>query len=435
LARQAESINHSYDIINTLESIKAEITDAETGVRGYAITKDFHYLTPYNSGSKNVTRLLGTLKALTARYDPYLPKVDSLSKLVNTRLQDLKTFIRDFERSGFVLTDEMVSARDVNKRIMENIRATVQELKAEEQMTMGRRNELLQRFFTGTAIITVVSLIIALVTIFFSLITYNRQSKAKAEADRSVRAYSQELEARVNELKKVNAELEELRSIEKFASTGRIARTIAHEVRNPLTNISLATEQLKEVAGPNEDSDQLLGMIGRNVNRINQLVSDLLTATKFQQLEYTSVNINDLIDEALDLARDRIELNRVQVEKHYDRNDSVLWIDKEKIKLAFLNIIVNAIEAMEKERGVLTIKTYTDGSKCIIDFGDNGSGMDAETVQKLFDPYFTSKANGNGLGLTNTQNIILSHKGNIHVTSKRGVGSNFIVTLNASEHS
>ena len=432
LARQSESITHSYDIINTLESIKAEITDAETGVRGYAITKDFHYLKPYNTGSRNVIHLLVTLKALTAAYDPYLQRADSLARMINKRLSDLKKFIQDFERSGFVLTDEILSSRDANKILMENIRSLVQELKREEQLTMDRRNEVLQRFFKSTTIITVVSLIIALVTIFYSLVMYNRQNKAKEEADRNVRAYSQELEARVNELKKVNGELEELRSIEKFASTGRIARTIAHEVRNPLTNISLAAEQLKETSGGNEDSDQLLGMISRNVNRINQLVSDLLTATKSQQLEFTSVNINDLVDEALDLARDRIELNRIRVEKHYDKSICQLSVDVEKIKLSFLNIIVNAIEAMEKDKGVLTITTYNAASKCIIDFGDNGMGIDPETVQKLFDPYFTSKTNGNGLGLTNTQNIILSHKGNIHVRSFKGKGSNFIVTLNTT---
>ena len=96
------------------------------------------------------------------------------------------------------------------------------------------------------------------------------------------------------------------------------------------------------------------------------------------------------------------------------------WVDKEKIKLAFLNIIVNAIEAMEKDKGVLTIRTFKQGNKCIVEFSDNGTGMDEDTVQKLFDPYFTSKANGNGLGLTNTQNIILNHKGNINVRSKVG---------------
>jgi len=226
-----------------------------------------------------------------------------------------------------------------------------------------------------------------------------------------------------------------LRSIEKFAATGRIARTIAHEVRNPLTNISLAAEQLREITNQGEEADQLLEMISRNVNRINQLVSDLLSSTKFEQLEFTSVNINDLVDEALDLARDRIELNHIKVEKDYDKNQCRIWVDKEKIKLSFLNIIVNAIEAMEKDKGVLTIKTIREGNKCMVEFSDNGTGIDEETIQKLFDPYFTSKTNGNGLGLTNTQNIILNHKGNINVRSKLGKGSSFVVTLNITDSS
>ena len=135
---------------------------------------------------------------------------------------------------------------------------------------------------------------IALVTIFYSLITYNRENKAKEKADRNAKVYSLELEERVNDLNKANAELEELRSIEKFAATGRIARTIAHEVRNPLTNISLASEQLKEITRQSEEGDLLLQMISRNVNRINQLVSDLLNSTRFEQLDYTPANINEL---------------------------------------------------------------------------------------------------------------------------------------------
>src|SRR5688572_2642802 len=112
LAKQSESISHSYDVINTLESIKAEIADAETGVQGYALTKDFRYLKPYNSGSKKVIALLDNLKALTVGNQPYQMKVDTLNALIKTRLADLKDFIQKFERSGFVVTDENISSRN-----------------------------------------------------------------------------------------------------------------------------------------------------------------------------------------------------------------------------------------------------------------------------------------------------------------------------------
>jgi signal transduction histidine kinase len=174
----------------------------------------------------------------------------------------------------------------------------------------------------------------------------------------------------------------------------------------------------------------LLGMIGRSANRINQLVSDLLNSTRVEQLEFTPTDINRLLDEALELAQDRIELNHIKVIKHYDKNICELSLDKEKMKLAFLNIIVNAVEAMKNDDGVLVLRTFAAKDKCVIEFTDNGSGMDDETQQRLFEPFFTSKMKGTGLGLTHTQNIIINHKGNISVRSRVGQGSTFIVTLN-----
>ena len=430
LERDAISVSHSYAIINNLESIKAEITDAETGVRGYVITKDVRFLKPYNTGSKKVIVLLKELGNLTVNNKSNTTKLDSLNELIKRRLADLSGFITKFQQEGFIITDDMMASRIPNKEVMDNIGILVEDLKEHEQILMNNRNGELKGFFRSTAIITIISLLIAMLTISYSLITYNRENKAKQEADKNAGAYRVELESRVNELKKVNIELKELKSIEKFAASGRIARTIAHEVRNPLTNISLAAEQLKGAANQNDETDLLLGMIGRSVNRINQLVSDLLNATRIEQLEYTPANINQLMNETLVLAQDRIELNHIKVIKDYDKDINEILLDKEKIKLAFLNIIVNAIEAMKNDSGILEIRTFNQEDKCIIEFKDNGTGIDDETMQKLFEPYFTNKIKGNGLGLTHTQNIILHHKGNISVRSKLGQGSSFIVTFN-----
>src|SRR6185436_19760397 len=100
----------------------------------------------------------------------------------------------------------------------------------------------------------------------------NQENRAKRLADEKANQYRLELENNITELKRINDELKELKSMEKFASTGRVARTIAHEVRNPLTNISLAAEQLQEVVTDQNDSSMLLDMISRNVVRINELV-------------------------------------------------------------------------------------------------------------------------------------------------------------------
>ena len=149
--------------------------------------------------------------------------------------------------------------------------------------------------------------------------------------------------------------------MEKFTATGRVARTIAHEVRNPLTNISLAAEQLQEMAIQNNESSMLLDMINRNAVRINQLVSDLLNATKTIELQIKPACINKILDETLEMAADRIDLSGIKVEKQYLAGDCQIDVDEQKMKVAFLNIIVNGIEAMEKNKGVLKLITKKDG--------------------------------------------------------------------------
>ncbi len=428
LTKETGDVNHSFTIINKLETIKAEITDAETGVRGYMITKEVRFLQPYNSGSRNSKALNTELYRLNgSKTGDTL--MNALGSLIDRRLARFAITIENFQRAGNTITDEMRSNRERTKSIMDSIRIVVKQLQQREYVVMDKRSAKLARSFTTTEVIAVTSLVVVLVSVIFSLLVYTRENRAKELADEQTKAYRGELEQRVSELDKVNTELQELKSIEKFASTGRIARTIAHEVRNPLTNISLASEQLKDAISKTPETDLLLDMIGRNATRINQLVSDLLNSTRFAQLVYTDTDINVLLDEALDQAKDRIELNHIRVEKKYDTHISPVKLDREKIKLAFLNIIVNAIEAMEKDKGILQISTRLLGNRYVVEFRDNGIGLDDEALQKLFEPYFTSKMKGNGLGLTNTQNIILNHKGNIKVRSKPGSGAVFQIFL------
>lgn len=433
LNRETDWVTHSYTVIQKINSIQADVAEAETGVRGYILTNDFRFLKPYHSASKRVVVTYEQLSDLTKENKKYRRKIDTLGPLINRRLASLSTAIRDFQVSGYKITSEVMAPREGNKQMMDSIRQILADLQDEEHMLVKSRDGNLRSFYTTTSLVTVVSLMIALITIVYSVYVYNRENKAKEKAIINARNYGQQLEERVEELDRVNLELQELKSMEKFVATGRIARTIAHEVRNPLTNIALASEQIKEITGNQEEAEVLLDMIGRNVNRINQLVSDLLNSTRFAQLEFADVHINDLLDEAIEFASDRIELKEVQVTKDYARDLCRVHVDKEKIKIAFLNIIVNALEAMETGKGLLEFRTRRVGNKCQVEIRDNGIGMDEETQLRLFEPYFTAKKKGNGLGLTNTQNIVLNHKGNINVRSKPGQGTTFVVTLNMKE--
>ncbi len=237
-----------------------------------------------------------------------------------------------------------------------------------------------------------------------------------------------DLERKIQSLKTANAELLQT---EKLASSGRIARTIAHEVRNPLTNIHMAADQLRSDLGDtiHEETALMLDMIHRNGRRINQLITDLLNSTELPPLEYQRISIHALLDQSLEAALDRIQLKDLQVVKAYATGIDAVLVDAEKMKIALLNIIINAVEAMEPGRGTLFLKTERDVNQCLISIADNGSGIEPDSLTKLFDPFFSLKSNGAGLGLTHTYNIILSHKGFITVDSQVGTGTTFRIIL------
>jgi PAS domain S-box-containing protein len=213
---------------------------------------------------------------------------------------------------------------------------------------------------------------------------------------------------------------------EKFVITGRIARLIAHEVRNPLTNILLAVSQVKSEPLSEDPNAQLyLDIMERNCHRINQLVTELLESTKLSDMHLTPLSINALVNKALTLANDRFQLNNIAVEKHLEQVSSMIMGDEDKLIIALLNIIINGIEAMKAGEGKMVISSYTDQNNVCLRITDNGSGIEPQNLVKLFEPFFTNKTKGTGLGLTATQNIVIQHKGTIAVDSTPGKGTTF----------
>ena len=326
----------------------------------------------------------------------------------------------------------MLDSFKSSKANMDLIRKEVQKMQNREHALIGQRDQKLKIITDAVQSIVIASIIIAFFLVVFGFSTHVKENKHRMRAEKKVKTYQDALKARIEELAEANNELIQMRRQEKFAATGRISRTIAHEIRNPLTNINLAADQLSAEFPPNdENTGFLFEMITRNSHRINQLISELLNSTKFAELNYLKVSINELLDETLKQAEDRMLLKNVQLVKIYANDICEISVDKEKIKIAFLNIIINALEAMEDaENAQLLIETKKEGDKCVVMITDTGTGIDEESESKLFEPYFTTKQKGNGLGLTNTQNIILNHKGSINVKTKAGEGTCFTITLN-----
>lgn len=431
LLQQARLVDHSNKVIIHTEALLSSLKDAETGIRGYVLMKDQSFLTPYDESKKAVDSISRTLQEETWGDTLQQTTLTSLKGLISKKYELMDKAIGDFAGNHFEWTEDLKSKSFFDKEIMNRIRSTITDMRYAEQLRLkARSDEMASRYYALNTII-ITSLVLAFLMVIYGFFTYSRENKARRIADEKVFEYQEQLKERIQQLDKANKELIQMRSIEKFAATGRIARTIAHEIRNPLTNINLAVDQLKsEQNGTDGEPGVMLDMISRNSVRINQLITDLLNSTKFTELTYKKESINQLLDETLELAEDRIKLNNIIVARNYTKGICDVSVDKEKIKIAFLNLIVNAIEAMEPGMGILQLKTEAKEGKCVVTITDNGSGIDKDGLSKLFEPYFTSKPKGTGLGLTNTQNIILNHKGLINIESETGKGASFIITLN-----
>ncbi|NIJ53324.1 hybrid sensor histidine kinase/response regulator [Dyadobacter arcticus] len=215
---------------------------------------------------------------------------------------------------------------------------------------------------------------------------------------------------------------------EKMAVTGRLVRMLAHEVRNPLTNVNLSAEQL-EMELVDEDQKFYTQIIKRNCTRINDLISQLLQPSGSADIDLVQNSVHAVLSDAIGSALDRVQLKRIQIVSQFADGELAIPLDHVSLQMAFLNLITNAIEAMEEDKGILRITTKSHGDTIQVIFTDNGIGISEEHMEKIFEPYFTGKNNGMGIGLSTTMSIIHAHHGRIDVQSEVGAGTTFTISF------
>jgi len=219
---------------------------------------------------------------------------------------------------------------------------------------------------------------------------------------------------------------------QKLAANERLMRILAHEIRNPLNNISLSVDHfdLMEDEDP-EMEKNLIDIIRRNCTRINHIITELLNLTRPQELSFETHSLQDIMEECLTMNADRLELQKINVRKDYPSEVLQISADKPKLILAFSNIMVNAIEAMPSQ-GELAVSISKNGNGANVSIRDNGSGIPEEYLSKLFEPFFTLKKNGIGLGLAACYSIIQSHNASVRVESEVNKGTEFVVSFSES---
>jgi signal transduction histidine kinase len=213
-----------------------------------------------------------------------------------------------------------------------------------------------------------------------------------------------------------------------------LASALAHEVRNPLATINLAVQMLKSPTKV-PDHKLYLDIIIRAAGQINDLIANLLNVWQPAEMQIEKYTIHQLLDEALAMTEDRIILKNITVRKDYSTMDCKILVNKQKIRIALVNIILNAIDAMHPEKGKLKLITRSINGKCIIEIEDNGIGISKEHLKNLFTPYFTNKAGGMGLGLSTTIDILKANHATVEVQSEEAKGTRFILSFEGIQQS
>ena len=214
---------------------------------------------------------------------------------------------------------------------------------------------------------------------------------------------------------------------------GNLAAGVAHEVRNPLNSIAMTIQYLKDTIKPESDSEvqECLDVISRQVKELDCIVEDFIQLTRPADLHLQRVNLSAFLRDMLPDFASSLEIANVKLLRNYSQMPLYAEIDRDKLRQALSNIIINSIQAMPDggELRVVT-KAYISEGKAVIEITDTGVGIPQEDIDSIFEPYFTTKPNGTGLGLAITYRIIEAHDGEIRVTSEEGQGTTFTILFN-----
>jgi hypothetical protein len=223
---------------------------------------------------------------------------------------------------------------------------------------------------------------------------------------------------------------EQLQLSEKMASIGLLAAGVAHEVNTPLTGISSFVQMLMEGADPEDPKTRVLEKIEKQTFRAARIVNGLLNLARPAQVESGPVDINAVIADVLSLLDHQLRTSRIQVRKELAPTGPVVLGIEYKLQQVFLNLILNARDAMPKG-GWLTIVSRVEGAHAMVEIGDTGSGIPADQLSRIYDPFFTTKeiGKGTGLGLAITYGIVQEHDGTIVCNSAPGQGTRFSLSL------
>ncbi len=220
---------------------------------------------------------------------------------------------------------------------------------------------------------------------------------------------------------------EHLAHSEKLSIVGQLAAGIAHELRNPLTSLK-GFLKLIQFKNTDRDIDRYAQVMDSEFHRIEQIIDEFLILAKPTKINFNYNRMDLILDEVIELLSGQANMKAIILTKEYHSSLSEIYCESNQLKQVFINLIKNAMDAIGEE-GEIMISAREFNDKLQIQIIDNGSGITDEELEKIGSPFFTTKKNGTGLGLTICNRIVKKHKGSLSIQSNKGKGTNITLTF------
>ncbi|QDU79485.1 Sensor protein ZraS [Polystyrenella longa] len=223
--------------------------------------------------------------------------------------------------------------------------------------------------------------------------------------------------------------------IDQYTELASLAGGLAHEIRNPLSSISMNASLLEEELHQSEDPRdrrmcKRLETVRQECHHLEEILNAFLQFVRLGELNPQPTDITDAIEKFIEFYRPRAEQQQIDISPHLSPNLPLVNLDRSLFRQVLLNLAINAEQAMP-DGGLLELQTYNRNDKVVLEFIDTGVGMNEEVQEKMFQAFFSCKAEGSGLGLPTVRKVVLAHGGTIQCESEPGKGTRFIITLPA----
>lgn len=253
-------------------------------------------------------------------------------------------------------------------------------------------------------------------------------NKKNVELIEETKRFNETLREKVEEAtREIKEQQNELIKSERLATIGEFAARIAHEIKNPLSGITVALEMMRGKS-ENGELDKSISEVLTEVRRLDGILKDLLQLSIPKEMDFRMTDPNDIVERSVMLVNSRAQEKQVSIETQLNCSRQ-FPLDPEKCQQVLMNLIINAVDAVESGTGKVEINTESDGDNLYIKISDNGPGIPETERGKIFEPFYSNKKSGTGLGLPISKKIVKSHNGSIKVSSEEGRGTTFTVKI------